>query len=128
MRGGGRTLREKEDAVEGNGRKLRKHEDTAGEKQPGNRQGEAVARRKRGKKRVGAGWRTRRGDIGRRGEEAGWGSRPAGAGNAKLGEAGRRPRRIYRPKRRKRRLRGGGRTLREKEDAVEGQRTETAEA
>ena len=62
------------------------------------------------------------------GEEAGWGSRPAGAGNAKLGEAGRRPRRIYRPKRRKRRLRGGGRTLREKEDAVEGQRAETAEA
>lgn len=31
-------------------------EDTAGEKQTGNRQGEAVARRKRGKKRGGAGW------------------------------------------------------------------------
>ena len=42
------------------------------------------------------------------GEEAGWGSRPAGAGNAKLGEAGRRPRRIYRPKWGKRWLRGGG--------------------
>ena len=39
--------------MRGNGRKLRKHEDTAGEKQPGNRQGEVVARRKRGKKRVG---------------------------------------------------------------------------
>ena len=37
--------------MRGNGRKLRKHEDTAGEKQPGNRQGEVVARRKRGKKR-----------------------------------------------------------------------------
>ena len=42
------------------------------------------------------------------GEEAGWGSRPAGAGNAKLGKAGRRPRRIYRPKWGKRWLRGGG--------------------
>ena len=37
--------------MRGNGRKLRKREDMAGEKQTGNRQGEVVARRKRGKKR-----------------------------------------------------------------------------
>ena len=72
--------------MRGNGRKLRKHEDTAGEKQPGNRQGEAVARRKRGKKRVGAGWRTRRekkraGAAGRRARETqNWARRVGGRG------------------------------------------------
>ena len=69
--------------MRGNGRKLRKHEDTAGEKQPGNRQGEAVARRKRGKKRVGAAGRRAR-------ETQNWARRVGGRGGyiGRSGESG----------------------------------------